>query len=458
MSSKTSPMVDVLIGSPRDSFWETVQLVLKGYYPYKLKHVRSIDEILENTDAEFRPVLALIDAQDGSTVANEWVQSTKMTYECPVIVLHSAAAPLNFDLVKKNGANEIMHLNFDREFISDMILQLAPIEMEGDQIPITSLMPVDMRDIEPSMNVNFDVYAHLPANHRSVLLRKSGDIIDERQVEKFKNLKQQMYVKKTQMKQFFEYARTIMSMRNVAFPVSMTEKFHRSKKAIYQIMTEFLNGTGGDYSEGKIILEKCREILAEFDLTKDLSPEDLTAEICRFTGNLRTNYHDCICMSAYGAYFAQLLGWDQAKREAAALSGLLHNIGLSQMPPQAADKLFADMNEEEKNEYRRYPDRSVIMVKAKKVPLPQEVADGIAQHRELGSGQGFPKKLIAKDISEMGKLMALAYSFHEMTALRPGRPASPPAVALTHLRDTAMEGSGDYDLVMATQIFKKFKI
>lgn len=457
MSSNTGKTVDVLIGSPRDSFWETVQSVLKGYYPYKLKQVRSIDEVLENTDAEFKPVLALIDAQDGTQVANEWVQSTKMTFDCPVIVLHSSLAPLDFNLVRKNGADEIMHISFDREFISDMILQLAPIDMEGDQIPITSLMPVDMRDIEPGMNVNFDVYAHLPANHRSVLLRKSGDMIDDRQVAKFNALKQQMYVKKTQMKEFFEYARTIMSMRNVAFPVSMTEKFHRSKKAIYEIMTTFLNGATTDYSEGKAILEKCREIIGDFELTKDLPADELSAEVARFTGNTRTNYHDCICMSAYGAYFAQALGWDAGKRESAALIGLLHNIGLSQMPPQAADKGLNEMNTEEQQEYKRYPERSVVMVKAKKVPLPPEVSDGIAQHREFGNGEGFPKKMIAEDISEMGKLMAIAYKFHDMTALKEGRASHSPAQAASLLRDAALSGAGEIDMLLTTQLFKKLK-
>src|SRR5690606_25871339 len=143
--------VDVLIGSPRDSFMESIKVVLKGYYPYQLRQFKSVDEAMENTSS-FSPILALIDGQDGLTPTNEWVQSVKMNYEnCHVIVLHSAAAPLNFETIKKNGADEMMHINFDREFISDMVLQLAPIELEGEQIPITALMPVDLRDIEADM-------------------------------------------------------------------------------------------------------------------------------------------------------------------------------------------------------------------------------------------------------------------------------------------------------------------
>ncbi|AFY01488.1 HD-GYP domain-containing protein [Bdellovibrio bacteriovorus] len=460
MSSTSGKTVDVLIGSPRDSFWEAITSILKGYYPYQLKHFKSIDEALDHgTSENFKPILALVDGQDGTNLTNEWVQSTKMNYpDCPVIVLHSSAAPLDFSVVKKNGANEIMHINFDREFISDMVLQLAPIEMEGDQIPITALMPVDLRDMDAGTNINFDVFVHLPANHRSVMMRKSGDIVDQKHLDKFNALKQQMYIKKTQMKPFFEYARTVMSMRNMPLPISMTEKFHRSKKVIYEIMAQFLNGASTDYSEGKVILDKCKSIVADFELTKDLPPQEIFDEVFRFSGNVRTLYHDCICLSAYAAYFAQLLGWSTDKRETAAIAGLLHNIGLSQMPVTVGSKPVNDYTPEEISQYQLYPERSVVMVKAKKVPLPQEISDAIGQHRENGAGTGFPKKLINADISEFGKLLGFAYRFHEMTALTEGgKQARTATQAIQDLRDEALSGSGNVDLLMTTTIFKKWK-
>lgn len=459
MTSSSGKTVDVLIGSPRDSFWDAVKVILKGYYPYQLKHFHSIDEALEAEASDsFQPILAIIDGQDGTNTTNEWVQATKMNYpDCPVIVLHSALNPLDFNLVKKNGADEIMHINFDREFISDMILQLAPIEIEGDQIPITALMPVDLRDMDAETQINFDVYVHLPANHRSILMRKAGDIVDQRHLDKFKTLKQQLYIKKTQMKPFFEYARTVMSMRNMPYPISMTEKFHRSKKAIYEIIAQFLNGANTDYAEGKVILEKCKAIVADFELTKDLPPQEIFEEIFRFTGNLRTFYHDCICLSAYGAYFAQLLGWPQEKREAAAIAGLLHNIGLAQLPITMGDKAVSTYNPEEMLEYHLYPERSVILIKSKKVPISTDVSEAIGQHRENATGTGFPKKLKAADISEFGKLMAFAYRFHEMTALQEGHNAKAPTLALNELRDDALSGSGEMDLILTTTIVKKFK-
>jgi HD-GYP domain-containing protein (c-di-GMP phosphodiesterase class II) len=458
MSSDSGKTVDVLIGSPRDSFWETVTVILKGYYPYKLQHHRSADLSQVTEDPSFAPILAIIDGQDGTQSAIEWAQSIKMNYpDCPLIVLHSAAAPLDFDLVKRNGATEVMHICFDREFISDMVLQLAPIDLDGDHIPITALMPVDLRDIEANMTLTFDAYVHLPSNHRSILLRKAGDHIEDHHVAKFKNMHQSMYVKKTQTDEFFQYARQILEKRQDPFPISMTEKFQRSKKMIYNIMTQFLNGSVTDYSEGKEIFEKCQLIIADFELAKDLTATEIFEELCRFTGNSRSNYHDCICMSAYAAYFAQLLGWDKAKRESMAIAGLLHNIGLSQLPVSVGEKAVADYTEEELVQYKLYPERSINLVKAKKVPLSPEISDAMAQHRENIFSTGFPKKLPVDDLSVGGKLMQIAYRFHEMTALTDAGSAFTAAQALMELKERSVDGISGLDLIMMTTITKKLK-
>lgn len=128
--------VDVLIGSPRDEFWRTVEVILKGYYPYKLNWVKSAEELAELTVSEdFNPLLALIDGFEGTDKTNEWTQTAKMNFDrCPIIILHAGQNPMDFDKLKKNGATEIMHINYDREFISDMILALAPIDIDRKSV------------------------------------------------------------------------------------------------------------------------------------------------------------------------------------------------------------------------------------------------------------------------------------------------------------------------------------
>ncbi len=277
-------------------------------------------------------------------------------------------------------------------------------------------MPVDLRDMDAETNTNFDVYVHLPFNHRSVLMRRAGSCVENKQLDKFLALKQQMYIKKTQMKQFFEYARTVMSLRNAPFPVSMTEKFHRSKKAIYEIMAQFLNGATTDYQEGKMILDKCRGIVADFELTRDLDSAEI---LQRFFALLAT--HALFITIAFAFRLMPLTlhsFWAgmPANEKVWRLQGCCIILVLSQLPVSVGDKPFDEYSPEELAQYRLYPERSVVMVKSKKVPLPQEISDAIGQHRENVLGKGFPKAL--NELSEMGKLMGIVYRFHEMTALK----------------------------------------
>lgn len=458
-TDSSAKVIDVLIGSPHDEFWRTVEVILKGYYPYRLKWIRTAEELAELTPTEdFNPLLALIDGFEGTDKTNEWTQTAKMNFNrCPIIILHAGQSPMDFDKLKKNGATEIMHINYDREFISDMVLALAPIDMDG-VIPKSALMAVDTRDLLEDSDLNFDLFIHLPSNNKTLKYRKEGAKVEKKDLDKFTGSEQHMYVKKTQTKAFFEYARTMASMRDVAAPVSITEKLNKSKKNIYDIMNRFMNGQATDYESGRAIHDRCKEIIEEFDFTRDFSnSKEIFAEICRFTGTTRTCYNDAINMAAFSAYFAQALGWDKAKREAAALSGLLHNVGIAQLPPSAINKTLTEMTEDEAGEFKLYPERSVIMVKGKKVPLPPEVSFGISQHREKCDGTGFPHKLTKDKMEEMGKLVSLAFQFLELTGLKDEKEAVfNPKAALELLREGALKGTEVVDMIMIATLHKKF--
>jgi len=457
MSHKPAePNMDVLITSQRESFWQDVQVILKGYYPYKLHFMKNSDSILSPSE-NLAPLLALVDGYGGTLQACEWVQSVKMTYpDCPLIVLYGTEDQLDFSLVKKNGANYIMHTSFDREFVSDMTLTLAPVDMRGANIPLSALLPIEMADVSTEEEIHFDVYIHLPSNHKSFRVRKSGGKIDERLLEKSESTHQRLYIKKTQMKPFFEYARTVLTMKDVPNPVPQTERIYKSKKLIHEIISEFLNSEGADFQAGKAILERCLEILKELELTKEKSAEERLKEIYKFTGHPRSTYQDALSMAVYASNFAAFLGMDNTKIESAALAGLLHNVGLAQMPVSAAGKMPSEYTSEELSDYKLYPDRSVILIKAKKMPLSPETSIGIVQHQENADGSGFPKGLPNDKIEPMGKILRLAMRFLELTSIDGDELGMTPKAAIGRIREESLSGKTIVDLVTITQVFKRF--
>jgi HD-GYP domain-containing protein (c-di-GMP phosphodiesterase class II) len=448
--------VDVVIASQRESFFAEVQLLLKGYYLYNLHTVNEVggaSEELEN----FNPVLALIDCHGGTIAASEWIQGVKITFpDCPLIALYGVSDVLDFAVLKKNGADYVMHLNYDREFVSDMVLRLAPVDLKGTDIPISALLPIDLKDLESLEKIDFDVFIYLPSNRKSFRVRKSGGKFDQRLLEKAAETHQRLYIKKTQLRAFFSYARNILTIRTDNAPGALTEKIYRTKELIHEIISEFLSAETSDFKAGKAIFDRCRQILTELDLIKEKTPEERIVEIARFTGYNRSIYQDAINMAVFTSNFASLLGLPSDKVEAATLAALLHNVGLAQMPNSTFGKDPKDYTEEERQEYELYPDRSVIMIKSKKVPLSPETSIAIVQHQENADGSGFPQKLPSSKIDPLAKVLRLSFRFLELTSISDDQPGKNPKAALETIKDDAVKGKATVDLITATQIFKVF--
>lgn len=456
---KTKPSeasVDVVIASQRADFFTEVQTLLKGYYLYNLHNVNDASAIMDGPE-DFKPVLALIDCHGGTMAASEWIQGIKMTYsDCPVIALYGVQDILDFALLKKNGADYIMHLNYDREFVSDMVLRLAPVDLRGTSIPVSALLPIDLNDLESEEQIDFDVYIYLPTNGKSFRVRKSGGKFDDYLLAKAAETNQRLYIKKTQIRSYFAYARNILSVRMDGSKGAITEKIYRTKELIHEIISEFLNHESSDFKSGKEIFDRCRQILTELELNEEKTPEQRITEIHRFTGYNRSIYQDAINLAVFTSNFAALLGMTPEKRESATLGALLHNVGLAQMPSSSFGKSPAELTPEERREYELYPERSIVMIKSKKVPLPQDTSTAITQHQENADGTGFPHRIDSSKIDPLGKILRLSMRFLELTSISNDEPGMSAKAALQKIQDDTLSGNGAVDLVTATQIFKIF--
>src|SRR5207253_4626978 len=127
-----------------------------------------------------------------------------------------------------------------------------------------------------------------------------------------------------------------------------------------------------------------------------------------------------------------------AKIENAAVAGLLHNVGMAQMPASSIGKTFSEFNLDELKDYKVYPDRSVILIKSKKVPLPQEASNAIVQHQENINGSGFPHGLDSSKLDPLGKVLRLAMRFLELTSLNGDQLGMTPKAAIAQIKNEAI--------------------
>lgn len=448
----------VFIISADNDFIHKIKAFLKDFPDFNYEIHQEVSKFLELPMEELSPYLFLIDGNLGQNNVSEWTQTLKMSFSnTPLIVFHSNNHPLNFEILKKNGADHIIHINYDKEFVIDLLLELIPYDFHGNNIPLAALSAISSKDLNTDLEVNFDVFVHLPSNHKTILYRKKGSLLEEEKLKKIEQSDQKVYFKKTEKKQFFEYARTAQSMSNVENPVVLTEKNLKTKKLIFLIMSEFFDQEVTDFKAGKNIFDRCKEIIQEYNLLDTYTPKDSFQEILKFTGEYRTFYNDAINLCVFSAHIGNILGLGKDKIESLALAGLLHNIGLSFLDGFDVNMTFESLSKPAQELYLSYPEKSVLMIKGKKVPLPNDVSDTILEHRENMNGTGFPKKKSGDKIHNLSKIIRVAYELQIMTALSDEQRKKTPMAAIEEMKTKVLESTLPLDMNTVLALAKNAK-
>lgn len=437
----------VLIVSKETYFIDKMKKFLEDFNDFEYNIQNDISKFVELSQDKIIPYLFLVDGNLGQPAVAEWAQTLKMSFpKIPLIVFHTNKVPLNFEILKKNGTNHIIHINYDKEFVIDLLLEVIPYDFQGNNIPIVALNVISYKDISPELDLNFDVFFHLPNNHKTILYRKKGTRLDEAKIKKLEETHQKIYFKKTEKKDFFEYARTAQTFSNIERPVALTEKSLKTKKLIFLIMGEFFNQEVNDFKAGRNIFDRCKEILQEYRLLDDYSPRESYLEMVKFTGEVRTFYSDAINLCIYSAHIGNIVGFNKEKIESLALAGLLHNIGLSYIDNIDVNMSPSELSSSDESIYYTYPDKSVLMIKGKKVPLPPDVSDTILEHRVNLDGSGFPKKKIGEKVQSLSKIIRVAYEFQALTCYQQEQINKNPALVVEEMKEKAISNKLPIDL------------
>lgn len=447
----------VLYVEAKSDFRPQIENWTAGLSHFELVPSPDLATIVEKTPADLKPALILLDGRQEAQHTLEWAQNLKMTFSCPMIIFYDGHTKLNFSVLKKNGADSLLHFYFDAEFVIDKILELVPWDEDGPP-PLSVLNPISFEDLTTEMDLNFDLYVHLPGNQKSILVRKKGAALEQRLMDKAKDMHQNLYFKKTELKQFLEYSRTALSLKNSDLTMSVTDKTLKARTRIQQIISGFFDQESGDYAQGKVIFDNCVEIVQEFGINTWKDKAQAIESVVIFSGRPRTYYNDAITMCVVSAAFGYLLDKPTPEVVDLAIAGLLHNIGLASMDQPQLGPDISKLEKPVQDAYLAYPASSVNQVKNKRVPLSPRVTNLILQHRETVSGGGFPKGSSAEQQEPLARVIQLAFIFMELTQLQNNKPRHTLQGAFQFMNDEALSGGIKLDLATLISLKKAFGV
>lgn len=365
-----------------------------------------------------------------------------------VLAVYSGPIPFRINELYAIGVNGMYQFPLEDELLINKIFEIIPVFKDAKELGLDELVRIHIIEIESMKSVKFDIFVFLPMNNKAILYMEKDSAMDAAHIKKFKeNTHYALYVRRADVKAYQDYARDQLKAVGENTKLNELEKSKEIGSRLNGLMSSFFDEEEYSEDEGKQLLENLKAIVTD----EDPSKKDITS----FASEKMTTASHSHNVSAYCYMFGMAMGLGDG--QSLRLGGLLHDIGISELPMEIQRNLPGNLLKEEFQKFKIHPLLARASIEKKKLHIKPEVLEMIMYHHEHTDGTGYPTGKKGSDIPKYAKVCAFANEFDKLTSIRPGHPQLTPKEAIRRIAGLdGMPASPIYDLVAHQPILDQF--
>jgi HD-GYP domain-containing protein (c-di-GMP phosphodiesterase class II) len=411
-------------------------------------------EKLMETPIVPEPIMLIFGTPPAGVNLIEAAQVARMQYlNQPIYYVTSMRTGFDRKDFQKNGFTDAFLIPIDND---TLVQQLKDALARASKGVFKSYRTVRLVDMHPNEQLDFDTYMYMPMNKKHIRFSAAGDELDEEQYAKLtKSQVNSVHVTSDQMQKFYDFTAKKLKTLQSGEGISETERKERMTSSIRNLMSSVFNddSSNATVDDGRSIVSDCQNIVKSF-IVSGTDKNAWYEKMLQATGSEAGSYNHSGNVATFAALFSLAVGI--GKPEDVALAGLLHDMGMADIPPQVQAIPEADRTREEEEQYRKHVDHTLAIIRFRKMILPDTVTKAIAQHHERWSGTGYPKGYAGDRICKEAQILALADAFDYLTMTKEGkaRMKPPEAFKLIYEDNLNNASTAQFDL----ELLKKFLV
>ena len=207
--------------------------------------------------------------------------------------------------------------------------------------------------------------------------------------------------------------------------ISKTELF---EELYYDSITKTKN-IFDEMRDNEQVLYKEFYNLVTFNLYHLLDEKNLIVNLYRLKSSIDYTYIHSVDVGLLCGLIGKWCRFKEEKIKLLMITGLMHDIGKSQIPEKLLTKKDK-LDLEQMNVIRLHSLYGYYMVRELINKIPTDVQQGILQHHERENGQGYPFAYKSENINSFAKIVAIADTYDAMTSNRSYKKSITPFKAL----------------------------